>query len=59
MATPRVTATGINQGDLVQLLYEIVYAMINNSGLSAVNASDFTVDVEDRTGANLTGASAT
>jgi len=49
---PTITKTGVDNGDLTQLLYEIVYWIINSGGGATGN---FTVAVEDRTGQHVTG----
>lgn len=46
MADPKIRATGVDQGDLVQLLFEIVYNLIDETANTGIAASDFTVDVE-------------
>lgn len=43
MADPKITPTGIDQGDLVQLLKELTYLMVDS--VAGVSASDFTVDI--------------
>lgn len=52
MADPKITPTGMDQGDLVQLLYEVVYVLINS--VAGATASDFTVDIQNRAG-SITG----
>ena len=51
MADPKLKPTGMDQGDLCQLLYEVVVAMIT----TACTAANFTISVYDRTRTNRTG----
>lgn len=45
MADPKITITGVDQGDLVQLLFEVVYNLIAQTANTGISASDFTVDI--------------
>lgn len=54
MADPKLKPTGMDQGDLVQALYEIVVAMIT----TACTAANFTISVYDKARLNRTGPTA-
>lgn len=48
MADPKITPTGMDQGDLVQLLKEIVYTLI--ADVAGVDTSKFTIDIVGKDG---------
>ena len=55
MADPKLKPTGMEQGDLCQLLYELVSIMISGTACTVAN---FTISVYDRTMTNRTGPTA-
>lgn len=55
MADPKIVPNGMKQADLVELLYDIVYVLINS--VAGASASDFNVDIENKAG-TLTGKNA-
>jgi len=55
MAEPKLKPIGMEQGDLCQLLYELVTIMISGTACTVAN---FTISVYDRTCTNRTGPTA-
>lgn len=48
MADPKITPTGMSQGDLVQLVKEIVYTLV--ADVAGVDQTKFTIDVVGKDG---------
>jgi len=51
-----IRPTGMKQGDIVQLLYEIGYLLENDVNGEEASSTDFTITVKDRVGTSVVGA---